>query len=177
MILSIDPGRRPGYVLLDETQLIERRHLPDRPALPLVVAVAMTYAIMGGIAWRYRPLSRVVIEGQHGRIPAKRRRSILTLSVEAGWQLHRAVAALGGTPCVIHPQALSRTDPPGWRDALRVARVTKEVVQARVEKSLVPAEASLFACASAARRGDCLDAVAIGWGAWIAQTPEWSPPP
>lgn len=177
MILAIDPGRKPGYVLLDETQLLARAHLPQRPSLPLVVAVARSFeGLPPGV--RY---SRIVIEGQHGAISRERRNAILSLSVEAGWQLRRAVDALGGAPPavphVIHPQAFSRTDRPGWRDALGCASTTKAVLQARIERSLISAERSLFACTSAARLGDCLDAVAIGWGAWIANPPAWIPPP
>ena len=177
MILAIDPGRRPGYVLLDETQLLPRAHLPQRPSLPLVVAVARAFdKLPPGV--RY---SRIVIEGQHGAIARERRNAILSLSVEAGWQLRRAVDALSGAPPavphVIHPQAFSRTDRPGWRDALGCSAVNKSVVQARIERSLISAERSLFACASAARLGDCLDAAAIGWGAWLSLPPAWIPPP
>lgn len=179
MILAIDPGRKPGYVLLDETQLIPRAHLPGKPALPLVIGVALSLTDMVAQARNRLPyvLQRVIIEGQHGKLDTKRKRSILTLSIEAGWQLHRAVLTCGGEPAIIHPQALSHADPPGWRDALRCAGVTKAVVQARVERSLLPHEASLFACASAARLGDCLDATAIGWGAYLANPKTWEPPP
>jgi len=175
LILAIDPGRRPGYVLLDETQLLARAHLPQRPSLPLVVAVALALdKLPPGV--RY---SRIVIEGQHGAIARERRNAILSLSVEAGWQLCRAVDAVYpfAVPHVIHPQAFSRTDRPGWRDALGCSAVNKSVVQARIERSLISAEQSLFACASAARLGDCLDAVAIGWGAWLSLPPAWIPPP
>lgn len=184
LILAIDPGRKPGYVLLDETQRIHRRHLPGHPALPLVVAAGLTcLKILDWWACFGQPeISRIVIEGQFGQISNAKRRSILTLSVEAGWQLHRAVNAISlfqgdVLSSLIHPQALSRTDDPGWRDALGCANATKSVVQNRVEQSLLPAEHALFACASAARLGDCLDATAIGWGAWISEPKDWSPPP
>lgn len=182
MILAIDPGRKPGYALLDETQLIERRHLPGRPETPMVIAVATSWGDFAGngtvrsIAASVG-IGRVFCEGQHGRLDQQRKRSILSLSVEAGWQLHRAVAAYQCLPALIHPQALSRTDKTGWRDALRCSQITKAVVQARVERSLLAHELSLFSCASAARLGDCLDATAIGWGAWIAQPKPWEPPP
>jgi hypothetical protein len=177
LILSIDPGLKPGYVLLDEAQCIPRKHLPGRPALPLVVGAALSWSeLLQGYGERPTP-DRVVIEGQFGKISNARRRAILTLALEAGWQLHRAVTFLGGVPVVIHPQALSRTDAPGWRDAFDVAHVTKIVVQNRVERSLLPIEHALFACASAARRADLLDATAIGWGAYLADPKPWKEPP
>jgi hypothetical protein len=177
VILSIDPGRKPGYVLLDESQCIHRMHLPGRPALPLVVGTALSWVeLLQGYGERPTP-DRVVIEGQFGKISNAKRRSILTLAVEAGWQLCRAVTFLGGTPSIIHPQALSRTDAPGWRDALGVAHVTKIVVQNRVERSLLPIESTFFSCAAATRRGDCLDATAIGWGAYLADPKPWREPP
>jgi hypothetical protein len=141
------------------------------------VAVALAFDKLPHAAWTFPPLARVVIEGQHGAIPRERRNAILSLSVEAGWQLRRAVDALGGSPRVIHPQAFSHTDRPGWRDALGCAGTNKSVMQARIERSLISAERSLFACASAARLGDCLDAVAVGWGAFVADPPAWIPPP
>jgi hypothetical protein len=176
MILNIDPGRRPGYVLLDETQLIERRHLPGRPRLPLVVSVALS--LEAAAFWTgWADVSRVIIEGQHGKLDNKRRDRILTLANEAGWQLCEACRRFHAPGAVIHPQALSKHDPPGWRDALRCSGIGKIILQNRVEKSLIPSEHSLFACASAARRGDCLDATAIGWGAYLKPPKDWSPPP
>ena len=180
MIISIDPGRKPGYVLLDEMQLIERRHLSYKPRLPLVTGAALSFGALLDV-WGgrdLRALERVVFEGQYGKISDKKRRSILMLSVEAGWQACRVATYFGGPRVtVIHPQALTRTDAPGWRDALRCAQCTKSVVQRRVERSLLPAENAFFSCASAARRSDLLDATASGWGAWIAKLQDWSPPP
>jgi hypothetical protein len=177
MILSIDPGLKPGYVLLDESQCIPRKHLPGRPALPLIVGTALSWAeLLQGYGERPTP-DRVVIEGQFGKISNAKRRSILTLTVEAGWQLCRAVTFLGGVPAMIHPQALSRTDALGWRDVLGMAHVTKVIVQNRVEQSLLPAESVLFACASATRRADLLDAAAIGWGVYLADPKPWREPP
>lgn len=175
MILSIDPGRRPGYVLLDPNTLVERRHLPGFPRLPLVIGVwlKLPAALPRG---RESHLTHVVCESQYGILPRERRRSVFVLANEAGWQLCTAVARYGGIPVLVYPQALTRTDAPGWRDGLRCAGCQKAIVQRRVEKSLTPTEASLFACSSPGRMGDLFDATAIGWGAWITDLPEWSTP-
>lgn len=177
MILAIDPGRHPAYVLLDPGNLVRRVHLPYSPETPLVVGVSLS--LQQALVWTDCRVSHIVIEGQHGKLETKRRRAILTLGNEAGWQLRAAVERFAGAPCIVHPQALTRADPPGWRDGLRCGGCPKAVVQRRIERSLTPTEASLFRCTSAARMGDCLDATAVGWGAWILglNTLTWSPPP
>ena len=178
MILAIDPGRHPGYVLLDETQLVERKHFAGRPRLPLILGAWRSFESYCADRTCRSPSipTIVVIEGQHGKLSDARRNSILTLANEAGWQLRRAVHSLEATPVIVHPQATGKS-PPGWRDALRCARVAKEVVQARVSRSLLPSEAPFFSCHSVRRMGDLLDAVGIGWGYWILQPKAWESPP
>lgn len=173
LAICIDPGSRPAYVIQDRSQLVERKMFAYRPSTPLVVGV---YLAWESVILDFTP-DLVICEGQHGSLAAKRRDSVLTLANFAGYQICRAHCRWGARVQLIHPQRTSRKNPPGWRDALRCAGVPKEIVQNRIEASLLPVEQHLFACASASRMGDCLDATGIGWGAHIAPPKDWTPPP
>ncbi|MFA4972176.1 MAG: hypothetical protein WC683_06155 [bacterium] len=156
-ILAIDPGRHPGYVLLDDAALVPRRFL-RRDAPPTPALVGAWWALPAGLR-----VDAVVTEDQWLTGP-QRKHAVLTLAKICGWQLHEAVAATGGTPYVLPVDA--------WRYAFRAGSVRKEVLQARAEQSLLAIEAAtLPVCHSAKRRGDLLDAFLIG-AAWHVLRPE-----
>jgi hypothetical protein len=101
----------------------------------------------------------------------QKRAAILTLAPRAGWQLAVLCILSGGAP---HAQL-----PQDWRAALRVASgTTKEIVAARVEQSLLPAERALAVATrlSPKRLLDCYDAIAIGWADYLVPRP-WEIPP
>lgn len=162
MILAIDPGRRPGYALLDPGTLIDRRWYGETP---LVVACwqSLPTSLPAGVE-----LTAVVVEGQWLQ-GAKRKAAILALALEAGWQLAAAQLLHGGAGYIVPVSH--------WRGALELGRATKKVAQNRCTSVLTVPELAHTASTSPTRRGDVLDAILIGWGWAKEPTKKWSPPP
>ena len=168
LILSCDPGGKPGYALLDCSALVRRKYMHRAlPPLPVVRGL-----------WPARPEpcpaldpGDVVVTELQWLYSLQKRAAILTLAPRAGWQLAVLCVLSGGAP---HAQL-----PQDWRAALRVASGTeKAIVAARVEQSLLPAERALAVATrlSPKRLLDCYDAIAIGWADYLVPQP-WEIPP
>jgi len=168
LILACDPGGKPGYCLLDTSTCVPRKYMHrGLPPLPVVrglwpcrpepcPALAPGDACCTELQWLYS---------------LQKRAAILTLAPRAGWQLAVLCLLSGGTP---HAQL-----PQDWRAALQVPSGTaKEIVGARVERSLLPAERALALATrlTPKRLLDCYDAIAIGWADYLQPRP-WEIPP
>lgn len=156
-ILAIDPGRKPGYALLDTSVLVPRRYF--RVSLPLIVGW-----------WTALPAVRadVVVAERQWLGGPKRKDAILDLAFTAGWQLACACVQTRGLP---HAQDVRM-----WRQTLRAGGCTKKVLCRRLEASLLPAEAAILPRVSPTRLLDLYDAALIGWADFLNPKP-WSTPP
>jgi hypothetical protein len=133
-VLAIDPGLKPGCVMLDESGIVVRA------SHKLFEDVADPF---GASSW---PL--VATEGQwiHGRdVDAN---SIITLAFRAGFTL-----------ASIPAERRMRIPPNVWRGG---TSANKAVVQNRILRSLSAPERALFAAIPKGRHGDVLDAIGIG---------------
>jgi hypothetical protein len=165
-ILANDPGGKPGYALLDCTTCVPRKYMHRAlPPLPVVLGMwpAMPSPAPAGVS--------VCVTELQWLYSLQKRNAILTLAPRAGWQLAVMCLCTGGTP---HAQL-----PHDWRATLRVPEsTTKEVVAARVERSLTPAETGLVGMLrlTPKRLLDIYDAIAIGWADYLDPRP-WVIPP
>lgn len=149
-ILSIDPGTRPGYVVLEGSVVRPRRYFRGQ-MLPAICAAGLSYSPDWG------PIDAVVVEGQW-LAGAQKKEAVLQLAIRAGWQLHEAASDYD---CPAHVIRVAT-----WRAALGGKSASKTVLQNRCELSLEPIETAVLAAtgASPTRLGDLLDAILIGWG-------------
>jgi hypothetical protein len=163
MIASLDPGRKPGYVILDPAQLAPRRFFRGR-SLPVVCAAGLCADQWPGVD--------TIVSEEQWLTSGKNKTAILTLARLQGWQL-----------CVLkylHPAARVETiSVKDWRAAVSGRTLPKETLQARCLGSLSASEASILAACGAtpARLGDLYDAVLIGWGWFLAGGTAWKEPP
>lgn len=138
MLLAIDPGSRPAFAMFDGGEL---------------VAVSLTWLDS------FARARTIAIEGQWIH-HAERGQKILTLAFTAGRQLEAAVRLCSD------PREALLVAPRAWRDTAipHSEGVPKAVYQARVLQ-YVPGAAERTAAIPEHRRGDALDAIAIGLGA------------
>lgn len=164
-ILACDPGGKPGYALLDCASVVQRKYMGrGLPPLPVLLG-----------AWGAMPMpapaaDRCVTELQW-LYSMQKREAILILAPRAGWQLCCMCLLTGGTPHAHRPRE--------WRATLGIQPgITKEVVAARVERSLLPVEKACVAALrlSPKRLLDVYDAIAIGWADYLEPRP-WEIPP
>lgn len=179
MILSIDPGSRPGFALLDERQLLPRPllHAPQ----PRVIRLWFTWH--GVLNWwlshpapfpASRP-RRVIVEGQWvSRVGSRERskrvsaQSVVTLSATANVQGQRAADYFS---CPWY-----RAEPKIWQTGLGWAGCSADVIYGRIWRCLTPEERLTIDGASPERAKDLLAAIGIGWGAHLAHLEEVSAP-
>jgi hypothetical protein len=152
VILSIDPGAKPGYVLLAaDGTLLRASHKAEAWALAPPV-----------------PFDLAVTEGQ--RIfhdseadPNK----LFVLAMRAGWQL-----------CRIPAKRYMRLEPQAWRGRSTAA---KEQLQNRILRTRSKDEREHFRAIPKTKHGDVLDSIAIGRAALKFATTtneyDWIAPP
>jgi hypothetical protein len=135
--LGIDPGLKPGVVVLDSTGRLTHAH----HTLEHIDAWALAYGVSG--AW---PL--VVTEGQriypNSDVDAN---DIITLAFRAGFTL-ASIPAL----------RRMRIPPQVWRGN---TSANKAVIQNRILRTLTPEERALFKSIPKSRHGDVLDSIGI----------------
>jgi hypothetical protein len=160
-ILSIDPGKLPGYAILNTDCLIERHFNNTCFKLPVVISAACEIDKLPFLNAYKNSVDAIAIESQW-LADVKKKESILKLAAAAGWQ-----AAMASCEChnasVYWVPPVSRDKCRGWREALSFVNEEKLISQNRVFLTLISDEKRLLN-----RLGNkaeaVLDSIMIGWG-------------
>jgi hypothetical protein len=163
-ILAIDPGKLPGYSIINTDCLIERHFNNVSFKLPVVVSAACELDRLPFLNVYKNSVDAIAIESQW-LADVKKKESILKLAAAAGWQ-----AAMASCEChnasVYWVPPISHDRRHGWREALNFVNEEKLISQNRIFLTLLADEQRLLKRLGKKAEA-AIDSIMIGWGFYM----------